>query len=522
MWTHQSISAWPNALPVGLGGSWEGWSEEPNPASPWSAELRSLVSDALVRQYQDSELELPSSWHQLNLQGCRCVTVGHQLVLGGGPAFFHHKILSAIRVARLLEQECQIPVVPVFWMASEDHDWKEIASVEGETARHRWAPDESEVPHPVGRRKIDGIGDVMASWISDVNLDASLKEMMEDWEACMKSGERLNGLMRRWIHRWYGSQGLLILDPDDEELKKSASELWAAEFVDDGVHAALQNTEAISGPAHVRLNNVFWLDDKSGRIGVVRDADTSEWKAGNRIIARGDEDWHAWAKRNASACSPGVLLRPLYQEHLLQSLAVILGPGEWRYWQQLPNAFTHHGLKFPALRLRDHGAVHSAETRAVGWELNDGWMHEEAWDRWVLDGWLEEHQTALQSQRSALDTWHQKHQAWAVQLSQEMKGPAKALESATSKAWEQWLAKLRRSLKGLRSKSWAEARTAHAFLIRRGVPQDRWANWHVLSGLNVKDWCSAWLDESAGLGARVWCFVPSNGSHKDKSANSSD
>ena len=131
--------------------------------------------------------------------------------------------------------------------------------------------------------------------------------------AVQKSGERLNGLMRRWIHRWYGSQGLLILDPDDEELKKSASELWAAEFVNDGVHAALQNTDAISGPAHVRMNNVFWLDDKSGRIGVVRDADTSEWKAGNRIIARGDEDWHAWAERNASACSPGVLLRPLYQ-----------------------------------------------------------------------------------------------------------------------------------------------------------------------------------------------------------------
>ena len=171
MWTHQSISAWPNALPVGLGGSLEGWSEEPNPASPWSAELRSLVSDAIVRQYQDSDLELPSSWHQLSLQSCRCVTVGHQLVLGGGPAFFHHKILSAIRVARLLEQEYQIPVVPVFWMASEDHDWKEIAAVEGESSTHRWAPDESEVPHPVVEEKLMALetswlhGFLMSTWM---------------------------------------------------------------------------------------------------------------------------------------------------------------------------------------------------------------------------------------------------------------------------------------------------------------------------------------------------------------------
>ena len=77
----------------------------------------------LDAQYTASGLTLPESVRSLTHPDCRAVTVGHQLVLAGGPAFFHHKILTAIRVARGLSQTSGQPVVPVFWMASEDHDW---------------------------------------------------------------------------------------------------------------------------------------------------------------------------------------------------------------------------------------------------------------------------------------------------------------------------------------------------------------------------------------------------------------
>ena len=104
----------------------------------------------LDAQYSASGLTLPESGRSLKHPDCRVVTVGHQLVLAGGPAFFHHKILTAIRVARGLSKASGQPVVPVFWMASEDHDWKEIATVHGATRAHDWAPAHPEVPHPVG------------------------------------------------------------------------------------------------------------------------------------------------------------------------------------------------------------------------------------------------------------------------------------------------------------------------------------------------------------------------------------
>ena len=112
---------------------------------------------ALDAQYAASGLTLPESVRSLAHPDCRVVTVGHQLVLAGGPAFFHHKILSAIRVARGLSKASGQPIVPVFWMASEDHDWKEIATVYGATQAHDWVPAHPDVPHPVGDLELEGV-----------------------------------------------------------------------------------------------------------------------------------------------------------------------------------------------------------------------------------------------------------------------------------------------------------------------------------------------------------------------------
>ena len=87
-------------------------------------------------------------------------------------------------------------------------------------------------------------------------------------------------------------------------------------------------------------------------------------------------------------------------------------------------------------------------------------------------------------------------------------GPSGALRAATTKAWNQWKAKLRKSLKGTRSQEWTAARRACASLVREGKPQDRWANWHVLAGEHHDRWRQEWLEEECGLAAQVWCFSP--------------
>ena len=301
----------------------------------WPEELRQLVKRVLVGQYRGAGLTPPDHLSLLNHEDCRTVVAGHQLVVGGGAAFFHHKVLSAIRVSRQLTQRMGKPVVPVFWMASEDHDWKEISTVHGTEEEHAWTPKGIEHPLPTGQLPLDGLPDVLSAWAED-GVDIAMSEgMLEDLAKARENGETLSGVMRRWLHRWYGECGLLILDPDDADLKAFASHLWSAEFEGVGIHTALSGDIPLKGEAHVRENSIFWLDVEAGRIGVVRDNDHGGWRAGDKVLNRTGEDWPTWCAEHATQCSPGVLLRPLYQETLLHSLAVVVGPGERKNRNQI-------------------------------------------------------------------------------------------------------------------------------------------------------------------------------------------
>ena len=270
-WRRFSRSAWPNELPQGVGGDWDGWSSVPDLQQDWDAKHKESVMLALQAQYTRAGLKMPDSWQSLQCHNCRVVTVGHQLVLAGGPAFFHHKILTAIRVARGLSKTSGQPIVPLFWMASEDHDWKEISSVHGVNQAHSWTPRHSHIPRPVGQLSLDGLGEVLQEWMADGLSDQIATDMWTDFEASVAAGECLSGLMRRWLHRWYGSDGLLVLDPQDEDLKTLGASLWAKEFEGRGVHDALHGSAAMDGPALVRENNIFWMDEERGRVGVVRE-----------------------------------------------------------------------------------------------------------------------------------------------------------------------------------------------------------------------------------------------------------
>jgi hypothetical protein len=446
----------------------------------------------------------------LEQDSCRVVTVGHQLVVCGGPAFLHHKVLSAIRTARGLELAWGVPVVPVFWMASEDHDRKEAARVDGASATHNWVHDDLSIPNPVGRLATSSLDALLRAWGEDGAPASMVNDLIQDLDAVEQEGGPYAQVFFRWMHRWYGDLGLVVLDPDDEALKASCAELWAREMRDEGVRHALEGTDAMEGPAHVRDNQLFWLGEE-GRVGIVkgdsRDG-TASWKAGQHDFVDPSQGWDAWAVHEAARCSPGVLLRPLYQEMLLESACVVLGPGEWKYWHQLPLAFDANGVAFPSLRLRDHGLVMSPELVQSGWQPRDGWMTVEQWEKWVLDGWMEAHQDVLASHHAALIEATAAIRATGMELASELSGAGGAFEKGVDKAWTQWLKKFRRALKSQKPEAWSASQQAQGALMRDGVPQDRWANWHVLAGEEVNAWNEAWMAEPEVLTTSVWLHRP--------------
>jgi len=84
--------------------------------------IKDTVCEVLEEQYRNLNLTLPLGLSKLRLDGAKTVTTGHQLQIAGGPAFLHYKTITTIRLARQIEAETGEKVVPVFWMASEDHD----------------------------------------------------------------------------------------------------------------------------------------------------------------------------------------------------------------------------------------------------------------------------------------------------------------------------------------------------------------------------------------------------------------
>jgi uncharacterized protein YllA (UPF0747 family) len=163
-----------------------------------------LVAE-LIRQNQGLENAdaMLANIHALGDPKTYTVTTGHQLCWMGGPMFTIHKILSTIKLARQIEAKCHgLKVVPVFWMASEDHDWEEVNHYFPEAgkkvtyaAKHKG---------PVGRHVLEASA-----------LEAFAETTPAELKAFFQPGTTLAAAFRAFIHHLFGRYGLVIVDGDN-------------------------------------------------------------------------------------------------------------------------------------------------------------------------------------------------------------------------------------------------------------------------------------------------------------------
>ena len=122
-----------------------------------------LLAQVIGEQYAKSSLVHPHRLEDLADPQSRSVTTGHQLCLAGGPAFTFHKIQTAITLAHRLQERWGTPVVPVFWLASEDHDFEEVSSLWDGTHWQTWSPQVAP-GGPVGRMSSEGLTEELKKW----------------------------------------------------------------------------------------------------------------------------------------------------------------------------------------------------------------------------------------------------------------------------------------------------------------------------------------------------------------------
>lgn len=284
------------------------------------------------------------------------ITTGHQLCVYGGPMFFIYKILSAIKTCELLK-ESDVQAVPVYWMASEDHDFEEINHIFYHAQKASWDID---AKGPVGRLKLDGLEAFKKELIALMGNDPLKADTLVKMDEIFHASKTLAAAIRDFVYWLFADHGIIVIDADTRELKSLFAGVVRKELEDSVSFSAVNDsTEKLvelgfAGQVTPREINLFWMQEGyRERI----EKTNSGYQTVDGLNAWSSAEMLQQLDENPECFSPNVVLRPVYQEVLLPNLAYIGGPGELSYWLQLKEVFDRYGVFYPAILLRDMAVI---------------------------------------------------------------------------------------------------------------------------------------------------------------------
>ncbi|WP_224484607.1 bacillithiol biosynthesis cysteine-adding enzyme BshC [Robertkochia aurantiaca] len=326
--------------------------------------LRNQYSHLDLSEATDANLEA------LLQDNCFTITTGHQLNLFTGPLYFLYKIVSTIKLTDQLQREYPDQrFVPVYWMATEDHDFEEINFFNFHGKTFRWSgPGTEEEGGAVGRLPTEGLDKVSELLRQELGKGSSAEKLLDLFEQAYIKHSNLADATRFLADALFGEYGLVIIDADNKELKSLFEPYMVKELKEEVTYNSVSETiselQKTDPDYTIQVNprniNLFYLETglrerifhDGDRYGVT---DTEKaWKEDQLL-----KEVHEHPER----FSPNVLMRPLYQEVILPNLCYIGGGGELAYWLQLRHAFNAFEVTFPVLLLRNSALIMTDKQR---------------------------------------------------------------------------------------------------------------------------------------------------------------
>lgn len=301
------------------------------------------------------------------------VVTGQQLGLFCGPMFTLYKAITTLQLARHYEALLGRPVVPIFWLADEDHDFDEVRSAvvvsRDQPASVALPPEAGRLP--VGRRRVGPEIEGVLSGLAEHLPRAAYRAWLDDLlRRTYRPGTTHREAFARALAALFGDAGLVLISADDRRLKRSAASILRRELEDPaaslGALLAARRALAESGfqqqvtPLPI---NLFLLDD-SGRLALDPAGPDAFAIRGTARQLRRDE-----ALRMAAAeperFSPNVVLRPIVQDTLLPTIAYVGGPAEIAYFAQLRGVYDCFGVPMPVVYPRASATLVEPRVRRV-------------------------------------------------------------------------------------------------------------------------------------------------------------
>jgi len=289
------------------------------------------------------------------------VTTGHQMNIFTGPLYFIYKLVSAINAAKSLKEKYpDFDFVPVYWMASEDHDFDEINHFHLHGKKYQW---DTEQTGAVGKFDPSELKELLGQLPGDVSV----------FEKAYLENNSLADACRQYVNALFGGEGLVVVDADHPALKKQFTEVIENDLFEHSPNSLVSEqtkkleTLGYKTPVNPREINFFYMHEgvrerleKTGD--GFRVVDTS--------LQFSEKEIRSLISEHPERFSPNVVLRPLYQETILPNLAYIGGPSELVYWLQLKPIFDYFETSFPLLMPRNFGLV-IAENQQRKWEKTE-------------------------------------------------------------------------------------------------------------------------------------------------------
>lgn len=319
---------------------------------------RSVVSDVLSEQYAALDTSEKTLEHIEALKDSKTFTVvtGHQLNLFTGPLYFVYKILSAVKLSAQLKAtypNCHF--IPVYWMASEDHDFEEINHFNFRGKEVRW---NRNAGGGVGRMDLEGLEAVFKTFSADLGPGKRADALRELFRNAYLNHTNLAAATRYLANALFGHLGLVIIDADETRLKA----LFRPHIENDlfknlgytAVGKSIDRLNALSGNYRIQVSpreiNLFYLTEGlRGRLV----ADKDGFGVVDTEIRFSVAELKKELQDHPERFSPNVTTRPLYQEAILPNLCYIGGGGELAYWLELKEFFDASQVTFPILLLRN-------------------------------------------------------------------------------------------------------------------------------------------------------------------------
>lgn len=472
--------------------------------------------EVLTAQYQNVKTN-KSVKHNISIlanENTFTVTTGHQLNLFTGPLYFIYKIVTAINLA--LELKIAYPennFVPVYWMATEDHDFEEINHVSVDEKNISWI---HQTNGATGRLNTKTVAAAVTAYKAYLGISKNGKKLAKLVETAYLTNDNLADATRVLVNSLFENYGLVIINADDVKLKKQFSHIIEQDIIEqNSAQLTVETSENLELNGYkTQVNgrdiNFFYLTDNLRERIVLKD---NFYTVNHTSITFTKEELVTEIKNHPERFSPNVIMRPLYQEVVLPNIAYIGGGAEVSYWMQLKANFDFYKIDFPVLLLRNSALLidkRSAENLAkLGFKLTDAFLSiDELQKIWIKNN--SDLNLSLADEMSAVQAVFDQIKRNAFEIDKTLENAAESARTKTNRLLANLEKKLFRAEKRKHEVSLKQIKNVKNRLFPNGTLQERVVNIAPMYVNYGDDFLSSLIENLQPLGGDFTLLLPSS------------